>query len=763
MSENKRRNLLKTIGIAGGAVAASTLLGPLSASAAVGRHNVLNVARAADLSSLTGLENGDIVFVGGHTTSGDGGEKIMRWVSGSSKTPDGGMVLAHSTNTTGKFEIVHDGVGDYRWYGIFGDTTAADSAFDAMAANTSIHTIEAHTDLKFLQRHVITRSDLTLDFRNHKVSTTGIANATAVNRIEVEGLFLFTGATVGNALPATLSAAINENVDAYTVPSSLGGTVGGYVIMSSDKNPSLPGTSAKEIMRMARIVAITGTSYRLDYRASYTIASGRSMTYQLVNPIKNITVKNMVFYGSGGTADADLSGCHPVTFYYGVNCNAINIESNGNYAAAISRYYNNDFVTDGCSAINALSIRYGGRGYLTQQMYCNKGVVKNCSLKNGRHLVDSTATSNILVENCYVTFDVNGGFVTHGQFEHDLTFIGNVGNLSLAGSGETWGASAKNVVVKKHTGANINVGLNGGSVPGGIQNYGNRITNVTLEDCHVVADTGVTADANRVNGCITVTCDGASVKNCSADKMLYLNGRTQLSKRPNVFEGCTFDLTYDEDGTSSKPFLTMMSQPSTPEDLRIKLPVIFKDCTFRKVANPHFFNNAPVYFENCTFEGRNTAQTGMEFFSHTVSFKDCRFNNIGIILRTVARDADGADSLGATAVQKLSVKGCVFTGATTNGAISIDSEAAVPAVIDIEGTTYSQGASAAFISNAAVGKLLALKMRNCVLDGGKTVFTAGDCAKFCHITNNYFSGHTIENPPTAVIADNSGTVTGITI
>ena len=88
-----------------------------------------------------------------------------------------------------------------------------------------------------------------------------------------------------------------------------------------------------------------------------------------------------------------------------------------------------------------------------------------------------------------------GPYVTHGQFEHDLTYIGNSGLLSFANSGITWGSAAKNITVKKHIGTRVIAE--------------NRITNLTLEDIHTFYQDGI---SNA--GSIWANVDGLVMRNC---------------------------------------------------------------------------------------------------------------------------------------------------------------------------------------------------------------------------------------------------------
>ena len=81
-------------------------------------------------------------------------------------------------------------------------------------------------------------------------------------------------------------------------------------------------------------------------------------------------------------------------------------------------------------------------------------------------------TAYCMVENCHGDGDYHGAFVTHGQFEHDLTYVGNSGLISFANSGPTWGESARRIAVKRHSGCWMIARA--------------KVSDLTLEDVHIV-------------------------------------------------------------------------------------------------------------------------------------------------------------------------------------------------------------------------------------------------------------------------------------
>ncbi len=731
-NSSKRRDLLKILGVTGAAVAVSGALSPLEAVAASGSNSVLSVPNVAALNNLSGLADGDTVMVGGYFRNGDGGAKVVRWMAGSAKAPNGGTVHAHASNGNGRFEVVHSGTADYRWFGIFGMDTPADDAFDAMAADTSITTIMAYTNLHFVKRHKITRSKLTLDFNNFTVITDGIeASGTSV---EQSALFRFTGETVGGAASTKLDNDLKEYNDVYEMPKGYDVAIGQWFVVKSDTRPGFSGGSAQEINKMIRVTekcppSASNDRYRFDYEPAYTIAKGRTISYQKVNPIADITVKNMKFVGNG----AGANGSHPVTFNYGVRCNVDNLHAAGTFAAVVMRNFCTHYTTENSSLCNPPDIITGGRGYFTQQLQCLYGNVKNCKASMSRHLNDFTQCAYMLVENCYSNGDVIGAFVTHGQFEHDLTYISNSGLMSFANSGETWGSSAKNILVKKHTGPNLN--------------GGNAITNLTLEDCHIVYEEIPHAKeplAPRMNGTIHVNCDGIIMRNCTADKMLYLWAKSNLTTRPNIIENCTFALVYDEANSLQQPNMT----PVTP---RITQPVTFINTKFTNCRSNHFLNSAPLTFVGCTFEGAGAEHDGLDVRSYQLTFDRCKFVNFGLSLRCGETDKAAAEkagmTLGANVINRVIIRDTRFEGKFNKGAVTVEAGSLVPYVIDMNGVDFAMTGDSALITATEKTLVAGFKLVNSNICGGKS--NLGSSTGFAVINGNYLEKHTFTGLPTA--------------
>ncbi len=90
-------------------------------------------------------------------------------------TANGGTVLAAPKG--GAWVLVHEGVVDFRMFGIMDASVNADDALDAMVNDASIHRIEGHSPLNFVRRHRFSRSNIAFDFGGHLMTTVGIENA----------------------------------------------------------------------------------------------------------------------------------------------------------------------------------------------------------------------------------------------------------------------------------------------------------------------------------------------------------------------------------------------------------------------------------------------------------------------------------------------------------------------------------------------------------------------------------------------------------
>ncbi|WP_163855245.1 peptidase C14 [Paenibacillus elgii] len=536
-----RRKVLKTLGLGGAILAGSAFGGSQFASAeslqsgGKGDRQVMWVASVEELMSLPPgqLKDGLHVFVGGYYKSGDGGGKLVRYMAGSAKADNGGTVHKPAKGQ-GCFEVVHDGVGDFRWFGIFDAKTNADGALDALVNDLSIRRVEAYSDLNFVKRHVFHRSDIEIDFQGYTVTTEGIE----LNKLDnpFGAVMFFQGIKSDMVHTVTLSEELPEYSDIFEVADSSIFVVDSWWHAQIKNHPG--GNAQRELDYLLKVTEILDSTHvRFNYKLGWPLAKGRQLTYRKINPAFRCHVRNMSFIGipvpPNGTSTRpfptwDQIGSNPVAYEFAVECDASGIKATKVFWPVIMRRYNTHYVTERCQLMNPEERDWGGTGYLTQQINVLYGHVRDCNTSNARHLNDFTCAAYCMVENCHGDGDEYGPFVTHGQFEHDLTYINNSGLLSFANSGSTWGDSAKRVTVKKHIASRIVAHK--------------RLTDLTLEDCHAVVTYTKPGVKMANSGSFWVNMDGLQMRGCTAQEMITISKSCSRGTRKNMIDSCSFGM-----------------------------------------------------------------------------------------------------------------------------------------------------------------------------------------------------------------------------
>jgi hypothetical protein len=516
----ERRHILRATGAAG-LVTLSSLLVAAPAVADPDHPMKQTVQQADTVARLLALDvreldDGLLVQVAGYHTPGDGGGMLLRWDAASTLPGNGGTVLAPPRTAKGRWRQIHDGVGDFRRFGVFDGTQPADAALEAMVNDPAIHRVEAHTDLLFTKRHNFFRSDIELDFGGNTVRTDGIEKAGEDDPFAA--VLLFRGKVTDTVITRELPDAMPELSDVFEVGDSSKFAVGQW--WTAEVNP-LAGRWERELQKLLQVTQIVdGSHIRVDYKNGWELAAGRTITWTRVEPVRNSHVRDMVFVGAGSD---QYTGSHPVAYEYAVSCDVSGIEATGTFWPVIMRRWCTHFRTEQCTLKNPKSVTYGGAGYLTQQIYCLYGHVSDCHTANARHLNDLTASAYCYVENCHGDGDDEGPFVTHGQYEHDLVYTGNSGLMTFANSGAAWGSAAKRITVRKHVCSWFVARV--------------KVTDLTLEDVRVIGKAGL-----QGSGMIWVNADGVQMRGCSASDTLIISQQSSRSDRPNLIDGCTFAL-----------------------------------------------------------------------------------------------------------------------------------------------------------------------------------------------------------------------------
>lgn len=398
-------------------------------------------------------------------------------------------------------------------YGIFGPDVAADDALEEMLANPEIRVIHGYTDLNFVRRHKLSRGNITLDFHRCRVSAKGIEKAR--HNDPFGALFHFSGKVKEDQYELTLTEPLKELYDIFPVPNAKDFPVYSWWQVTVN---ALEGREEKEIDKLLMVTEhIDEHHVRVNYKMGWRLEAGRKLIYRSVEPIEDVTIRDMDFEGNFG---GEETGIAPIALEWAVRCNVYGIRARHTYWPVILRRHNTEFQTTDCSLLNPIEVVVGGTGYLTQQIHCLYGAVRDCRVSNARHLNDFTGSAYCMVENCHGDGDFHGAFVTHGQFEHDLTYVGNSGLLSFANSGPTWGSSARRITVIRHNGC-WGIGFA-------------KVSELTLQDVDIYH-----TEKYEQCGVLQLNADGLQIRGCSAEKLI-LTQRSSRSKRPNMIEGCYF-------------------------------------------------------------------------------------------------------------------------------------------------------------------------------------------------------------------------------
>ncbi|WP_243228740.1 peptidase C14 [Microbacterium sp. CIAB417] len=599
-----RRMVLAGFGAAAlGGIAAVGSAKPASAAQPAIVRMSREAASASDVAALAKLsaKADDIVAVAGYATPGDGGGGLFRFVSKDAPKPNGGTVVA---GKKGVWVRVHTGTLDFRAFGIFGPETPADDALDVMVDDAAIHRIEAHSDLNFVRRHRLTRSNIVLDFGNHLMTTEGIENAAEDDPFAA--VLFFQGTVTDAVHEAKLGEAVPDLADVFPVGDSSFFEVGAWY--AAEVN-ALSGRWERELQRLVQVTQIVdGRHIRVNYQNGWPLGKDRSMTWRRVEPVQDVRISNLRFRGKGTD---QFTGSHPIAFEYAVRCDVDHIDGTATFWPLVMRRWNTYFTTDSCNLTNPTSVTWGGAGYLTQQIYCLYGYVANCHTSNARHLNDWTASAYGLVENCHGDGDDQGPFVTHGQFEHDLTYVGNSGLMTFANSGAAWGSAAKRITVRQHVCSWFVARV--------------KVTDLTLEDVKVIGKPSLEG-----SGMLWINADGAQLRGCSATDTLIITQASDASRRPTVIEASEFTFAAGGELTNAT----------------VKKPVVFVDTTLAGVNGIALGGSAPVTFRG----GRLTG--GDRDGGLTSSSTRLRFDGVDLDgVRVVAAAGDrSVEIIGGTSV-----------------------------------------------------------------------------------------------------------------
>ncbi|MGJ4846138.1 peptidase C14 [Leifsonia sp. Le1] len=675
-----RRGLIVGLGavVLGGATAIGAAT-PADAAVVAKSSSSGSIRQARLVRDLAGVKasDGELIAVAGYSVPGDAGDLVYRGASRFDGKPNGGTVIAGKNGTV--WLLQHSGTVDFRQFGVFGPDKPADDALDAMVGDPAVSRIEAHTDLNFVRRHTFTRSGLELDFGDHLMTTEGIAANTYDNPFGA--VMFFSGTVTKDVQVATLTEAVPDLGDIFPVADASWFAVDSWY--AADVN-ALSGRWEKELQKLVQVTQIVDqTHIRVNYKNGWPLAEGRTITWTRVEPVQNIRISNLVFRGKGTD---QYTGSHPIAFEYAVRCDVERVVGSLTFWPLIMRRWNTFYSTIECTLSNPTSVTYGGAGYLTQQIYCLYGYVANCHTSNARHLNDFTASAYSMVENCHGDGDDQGPFVTHGQYEHDLTYTGNSGLMTFANSGAAWGSAAKRITVRKHVCSWFVARV--------------RITDLTLEDVKVIGKPSLAG-----SGMLWINADGAQLTGCTADSTLVITQSSSASSRPTVIRDSWF----------------RFAAPGNLTDASVKAPVLFDATTLENVGGVKILGAGDVTFR----DSRLGAAAGADALQ--TSSANTRFE--GTVLDGVSVLAAGTAAQTVEVVGGSRVSGAGGTGIGRGGSAAVT-------VLFADSTFARSDNGGAHVS--LTGGTNHYRASGCRFDGGKLELSAagfGSGSTLLHTAN----------------------------
>ena len=196
-------------------------------------------------------------------------------------------------------------------------------------------------------------------------------------------------------------------------------------------NPSM-------ISEVARIVKVSGADVIVDTNPDFVFDSSNfNGIVRKFDPIKNVTVKNLVFEDinetvvpTSPTNSERESWVGGIRSSLAVNTKIENFECSRHRfpAVALDRVYNPKVVDLNAYSPRAIS---AGCGYGIQNGGCSHGSFYKLRGLNLRHLIDFSSGGHHYVEDAKMPNGEKATFDCHGMGEHDITFNYCIGNVAL--------------------------------------------------------------------------------------------------------------------------------------------------------------------------------------------------------------------------------------------------------------------------------------------------------------------------------------------
>lgn len=354
------------------------------------------------------------------------------------------------------------------------------------------------------------------------------------------GVFSFKGLMLPT-VSTNLTAILPDGSNTITIPGH-GLTVGDYAYLKIT-DPTAAGSTLlkfKLASRHCRVVGVSGNDVTFDFTTAFDIVSGSLVEVSKLNPMTGIHVMNLNLedistypYGGATTDLQKWQGASGVVFDLANYCTGSFIKVKGipKVSCESQACYRVSF-TD-CTLDTPKETVSGG--YLCKFEDSLFNYARNLTADNERHVLDITASSSCMVEHSGSWKTANASFVTHGTYEHDCTYRGCWGYMSMAGSGTDFGQKTRRIKVERHIGTNLN-----------ISSTGQNVYDCTFTDCRFASVSYINIDGNTFDKCdfpaLTYLQQNGAL---SLNKTLFRDTYLRQVQSPFIPAGMTNDITFN--------------------------------------------------------------------------------------------------------------------------------------------------------------------------------------------------------------------------
>ncbi|MGS0691173.1 phage tail-collar fiber domain-containing protein [Shewanella sp. 30m-9] len=348
------------------------------------------------------------------------------------------------------FKLRQENPVNLRANGITGGGITDDSDAFIELCSKPVNIIGGKDDIYLITKPIDVKDNSTIDGNGALIRWKGIAPP--INNMGRDrGIFEVRG-TLGSELDSVSTGDWKKGTDRF--PISVGSKVPDTEFVKISAG-SLPNAHIGYLIKPS-LDQVDNNRIRADYFLGYTLINP-TFRYTEVLARKNVEIKNFnIEDQTNGSDDEDISG---VVLQFASNCHVLNINAKSTRNPVVFGHYTSD-----CSVrkgyLDTPSKTSGGKGYFVQWNNAVRCDSEKLTGKSTRHISDFTTAAFCKTEDCGGENTLSGEFVTHGAYEHNLDYIRTRGFLGFAGSGPTFGESAKNITVRNHIGSDIRARAN---------------------------------------------------------------------------------------------------------------------------------------------------------------------------------------------------------------------------------------------------------------------------------------------------------------